>query len=203
MDGSRKLRFYVGAFERIADCQTSVEASSPKSSFRDQAIDKPHPTPSSISQELPTGKTEMMLVTGYSGIGKSALVKEVYKPITQRRGYFCSGKFDQYQRDIPYASLVQSFDSLMRQLLTESQTQIDTWRTKLLTALGANAQVIIEVIPELELIIGKQPAVSELAPAEAQNRFNLVFQKFIQVFTQPEHPLVIFLDDLQWADGAS
>jgi len=146
---------------------------------------------------------EMMLVTGYSGIGKSALVKEVYKPITEKRGYFTSGKFDQYQRDIPYASLVQAFRSLIGQLLTESLAQIENWREKLLAALGSNGQVMIDVIPEIELIIGSQPAVPELAPTEAQNRFNLVFQNFIKVFTQASHPLVLFLDDLQWADGAS
>jgi predicted ATPase/signal transduction histidine kinase/tRNA A-37 threonylcarbamoyl transferase component Bud32 len=149
------------------------------------------------------GGTEIMLVTGYSGIGKSALVKEVYKPITEKRGYFISGKFDQYQKDIPYASLVQAFRSLIRQLLTETQDQIENWRKKLLVALGSNGQVMIDVIPEVELIIGSQPAVPELAPTEAQNRFNLVFQNFIKVFTQASHPLVLFLDDLQWADGAS
>ncbi len=154
----------------------------------------------------PTEKSrggEMILVTGYSGIGKSALVQEVYKPITKKRGYFISGKFDQYQRDIPYASLVRAFSTLIRQLLVESQIQIESWREKLLASLGSNGQVIIDVIPEVELIIGSQPAVPELAPAEAQNRFNLVFQNFIRVFIQPEHPLVVFLDDLQWADRAS
>lgn len=154
-------------------------------------------------ERVSQGASEMMLVTGYPGIGKSALVKEVYKPITRQRGYFTSGKFDQYQRDIPYATLVRAFSSLIRQLLTESQAQIDTWREKLLAALGSNGQVIIDVIPEVELIIGAQPAVPELAPTEAQNRFNLVFQNFVRVFTQASHPLVIFLDDLQWTDGAS
>ncbi len=149
------------------------------------------------------GAREMMLVTGYSGVGKSSLVQEVYKPITEKQGYFISGKFDQFQRNIPYASLVQAFRSLIRQLLTESQAQIETWREKLLVALGSIGQVIVDVIPEVELIIGSQPAMPELGPAEAQNRFNLVFQNFIKVFTQASHPLVLFLDDLQWADGAS
>ncbi|HEY9600216.1 MAG TPA: AAA family ATPase [Allocoleopsis sp.] len=154
-------------------------------------------------ERVSQGTREMMLVAGYSGIGKSALVQEVYKPITRQRGYFISGKFDQFQRDIPYDSLVQAFRGLVGQLLTESEAQITAWREKLLVVLGENGQVIIDVIPEVELIIGSQPAVPELAPAEAQNRFNLVFQNFIKVFTQPEHPLVLFLDDLQWADGAS
>ncbi|MBD2181765.1 ATP-binding protein [Aerosakkonema funiforme] len=149
------------------------------------------------------GASELMLVAGYSGIGKSALVQEVYKPITGSRGYFIAGKFDQFQRNIPYASLIQAFRSLILQLLTESQAQIAAWREKLLVALGSNGQVMIEVIPELELIIGQQPEVPILAPAEAENRFNLVFGKFIKVFTQPQHPLCIFLDDLQWSDGAS
>ncbi|MFB2970731.1 ATP-binding protein [Aerosakkonema sp. BLCC-F183] len=149
------------------------------------------------------GASELMLVAGYSGIGKSALVQEVYKPITGSRGYFIAGKFDQFQRNIPYASLIQAFRSLILQLLTESKVQIDAWREKLLLALGSNGQVMIEVIPELELIIGQQPQVPVLAPAEAENRFNLVFGKFIKVFTQPQHPLCIFLDDLQWSDGAS
>lgn len=149
------------------------------------------------------GAREMVLVAGYSGIGKSVLVQEVYKPITRQQGYFISGKFDQFQKDIPYASLVQAFRSLIGQLLTEKEAQIATWRQKLLAALGDNGRVIIDVIPEVELIIGSQPTVPELAPTEAQNRFNLVFQNFIQVFTQASHPLVLFLDDLQWADGAS
>jgi len=154
-------------------------------------------------ERVSQGSSELMLVSGYSGIGKSALVQEIYKPITWQRGYFIAGKFDQFQRDIPYASLVQAFRSLIRQLLTESEREIETWREKLLAALGPNGQVIIDVIPEVELIIGPQPEVPLLGIAEAQNRFNLVFQNFIHVFTKAEHPLVLFLDDLQWADGAS
>jgi len=149
------------------------------------------------------GSSEIMLVAGYSGIGKSALVKEIYKPITRQRGYFISGKFDQYQRNIPYASLIQAFSALIRQLLAESQAQIEAWREQLLAVLGANAGVIIDVIPELEAIVGKQPPVTELPPTEVQNRFNAVFENFIRAFAQQEHPLVLFLDDLQWADGAS
>jgi predicted ATPase/signal transduction histidine kinase/CheY-like chemotaxis protein len=136
-------------------------------------------------------------------VGKSALVNEVHKPIVRQRGYFISGKFDQFKRNIPYASLIQAFQELVRQLLTESETQLQTWKQKLIAALGNNGQVIIDVIPEVELILGKQPAVPQLSPTESQNRFNLVFQNFIGVFTSPEHPLVIFLDDLQWADSAS
>ncbi|MEG4231892.1 AAA family ATPase [Microcoleus sp. Pol11C3] len=149
------------------------------------------------------GTTEIMLVSGYSGIGKSALVQEVYKPITKAKGYFIAGKFDQFQRNIPYAAVVKAFQSLVKQLLTESETQLLSWQQKLLAAVGANGQIIVDVIPEIELIIGKQPPVQELSATEAQNRFNLVFQKFIRVFCSIDHPLVIFLDDLQWADAAT
>lgn len=148
-------------------------------------------------------QAEMMLISGYSGIGKSALVQEIYKPITKRRGYFISGKFDQFQRNIPYSAIVSAFSDLIRQLLTETEASLARWQEQLLAALGNNGQIIIDVIPEVELIIGKQPTVPELAPTESQNRFNLVFQNFIRVFTQPEHPLVIFIDDLHWADIAS
>ncbi|NJL39579.1 MAG: AAA family ATPase, partial [Leptolyngbyaceae cyanobacterium SM1_4_3] len=149
------------------------------------------------------GSREVMLVSGNSGVGKSALVQEVYKPLTKTHGYFISGKFDQFQRDVPYASLLQAFRSLIRQLLAESEEKVDSWRTKMLAALGMNGQVIIDVIPEIELLIGSQPTPIDLPPTEAQNRFNLVFQNFVQTFTQPERPLVLSLDDLQWADRAS
>ncbi|MEG4324599.1 ATP-binding sensor histidine kinase [Microcoleus sp. herbarium5] len=154
-------------------------------------------------ERVSRGSTEMMLVSGYSGIGKSALVQEVYKPITKARGYFIAGKFDQFQRNIPYAAVVKAFQSLVKQLLTESENQLNTWKEKILAAVGANSQIIIDVIPEVELIIGQQPAVQELGATEAQNRFNLVFQKFIRVFCSVDYPLVIFLDDLQWADAAT
>ncbi|MBD1920593.1 AAA family ATPase, partial [Microcoleus sp. FACHB-831] len=154
-------------------------------------------------ERISQGTTEMMLVSGYSGIGKSALVQEIYKPITWKRGYFIAGKFDQFQRNIPYSAIVSTFQSLVRQLLTESEAQLNSWKEKLRRALGFNGQIIIDVVPEVELIIGSQPAVQELGPAESQNRFNLVFQNFIRVFCQAEHPLVIFLDDLQWADSAT
>ncbi|MDJ0718605.1 MAG: AAA family ATPase, partial [Prochloraceae cyanobacterium] len=147
--------------------------------------------------------SEMILISGYSGIGKSALVREIYQPLTEARGYFIAGKFDQYQRNIPYSAVFKAFQELCEQLLTESELEIARWRQKLLGAVGVNGQVIIDVIPELELIIGQQPAVPVLPPTEAQNRFNLVFTNFIQMFTKPEHPLVIFFDDLQWADTAS
>src|SRR5919199_568358 len=146
---------------------------------------------------------EMMLVAGYSGIGKSALVQEIYKPVTKKRGHFIAGKFDQFGRNIPYSAVVSAFQSLVRQLLAEPEESLQRWREKILAATGAIAQIIIDVIPEVELIIGSQPPVPEVGATEAQNRFNLVFQKFIRVFCSPEHPLVIFLDDLQWVDSAT
>ncbi len=149
------------------------------------------------------GASEMMLVAGFSGIGKTAIVNEVHKPIVRQRGYFIKGKYDQFQRNIPFSAFVQAFRDLMGQLLTESDTQIQQWKYKILEAVGDNGQVIIEVIPELEKIIGEQPPAIELSGTAAQNRFNLLFPKFTQVFTSIEHPLVIFLDDLQWADLAS
>ncbi|MBD2242400.1 AAA family ATPase [Nostoc sp. FACHB-888] len=148
-------------------------------------------------------QVELMLIAGYSGIGKSVLVQEIYKPITQQRGYFVSGKFDQYQRNIPYFAIAQALESLIKQLLTEDEVQLCQWRENLLAALGSNSRVITQVIPALELIVGNQPEVPVLPPPEAQNRFHQVFQNFISVFTQSEHPLVIFLDDLQWVDNAS
>ncbi|CBN54576.1 Sensor protein [Kamptonema sp. PCC 6506] len=145
----------------------------------------------------------MMLVAGFSGIGKTAVVNEVHKPIVRQRGYFIKGKYDQFQRNIPFSAFVQAFRDLMGQLLTESDLQLEQWRNQILDAVGENGQVIIEVIPELERIISSQPPAIELSGTAAENRFNLLFQKFTQVFTSAEHPLVIFLDDLQWADSAS
>ncbi|OQW90781.1 MAG: hypothetical protein BWK78_06200, partial [Thiotrichaceae bacterium IS1] len=154
-------------------------------------------------EQITQGHSELLLVAGYSGIGKTSVVQEIYKPISEKRGYFITGKFDQYQRNVPYSAVVQAFRDLVRQLLPDTQSQLDYWKTQLLAALGHNGQVMIDVISEVELIIGPQPAVPPLPPTESQNRFNLVFQNFIKVFCQADHPLVIFLDDLQWIDSAS
>ncbi|MEG4808684.1 AAA family ATPase, partial [Microcoleus sp. F8-D1] len=149
------------------------------------------------------GSSEMMLVAGFSGIGKTAVVNEVHKPIVRQRGYFIKGKFDQFQRNLPFSAFVQAFRDFMGQLLSETDAKVEQWKSEILAALGDSAGAIVEVIPELEKIIGKQPQVPELSGSAAQNRFNLLLEKFIQVFTTKEHPLVIFLDDLQWADSAS
>jgi predicted ATPase len=212
----QEIKMLLAAFERVATGSTDATATEKQKSATaltrveedpQSKIQNLKPVPSAGSGQALSkaegSKIEMTLVLGYAGIGKSALVQEIYKSITRQRGYFISGNFDQFQRNTPYLSLIQALASLIRQLLTESEAQITAWREKLLAALGPNGQIIIDVIPEVELIIGPQPAVAELSPGEAQNRFNLVFQNFIRVFGQPEHPLVIFLDDLQWVDSAS
>ncbi|MEH2327666.1 ATP-binding protein [Nostoc sp.] len=153
--------------------------------------------------QVANGSSQFMLVAGFSGIGKTAVVNEVHKPIVRWNGYFIKGKYDQFNRNIPLSAFVQAFRDLMGQLLSESDTQLKQWQSKILAAVGENGQLLTEVIPELEQMIGKQPVIAELSSSAAQNRFNLLFQHFIQVFTTREHPLVIFLDDLQWADSAS
>ncbi len=149
------------------------------------------------------GDSEMLLVSGYAGVGKTTLVQEVYEPLTRRRGYFVAGKFNQLPYNTPYLAIVQACRSLIRHLLSESENTLDGWRKKLLTALAPNGQVLLDMLPELAWIIGPQPPVPVLEPALAHNRFSLVFRQFLQVFARPEHPLVLFLDDLQWADPAS
>jgi len=149
------------------------------------------------------GLSSLMLIAGFSGIGKTTLVNEIQKPITEGRGFYTSGKFNQYQRDIPYSALIEAFQNLVKQLLTQSEQQIEQWKTKFTEVLFPNAQVIIEVIPELELILGKQPEPAPIQAAESLNRFNIYFRRFVDVFAQFEHPLTVFLDDLQWADNGS
>ncbi|HIK16430.1 MAG TPA: EAL domain-containing protein [Leptolyngbyaceae cyanobacterium M33_DOE_097] len=156
-----------------------------------------------IAQSGEPGHSELILVAGYSGIGKTAVINEVQKPIVRQQGYFIKGKFDQFNRNIPFSAFLSALHDLISQLLSESDCQLQQWRTHILQALGNNGQLLIDAIPDLEQIIGPQPPVVELAGNAAQTRFNLVFQKFIQVFATATHPLVIFLDDLQWADLAS
>ncbi|MFP2907841.1 AAA family ATPase [Pyxidicoccus sp. 3LFB2] len=150
-----------------------------------------------------TGTPELVLVSGYSGIGKSALVQELHKPIVRERGFFVSGKFDPHHRDVPYATLVQAFRELVLEVLARSEERIAEFRQRLLDVLGINAQLVVDLIPPVALVIGPQPPVPELPPAEAQHRLSLVLRRFIGVFTRKEHPLALFLDDLQWADAAS
>ena len=149
------------------------------------------------------GRPELVLVSGYSGIGKSAVVNELHKPLVPPRGLFASGKFDQYKRDIPYATLAQAFQSLVRPLLSKGEEELRKWRDALREALEPNGLLMVELVPELKHVIGEQPPVPELPPSEAQRRFQLVFRRFIGVFARPEHPLALFLDDLQWLDAAT
>lgn len=149
------------------------------------------------------GAVEIILLSGYAGVGKSTLAQEIYKGIAQRGGYFISGKFDQLGHHVPYAPMARAFGDLIRQLLTEPPAILDAWKQKLLAALGGNGPLLTSLIPELALVIGPQPGVPELGPTESKNRFSLVFQNFLRVFSTSEHPLVLFLDDLQWADPAS
>jgi len=149
------------------------------------------------------GTTELVLVSGYAGIGKSAIANELHKMLVPRRGLFAAGKFDQYMRDIPYATLAQAFRSLVRQLLGADDEELSRWRNGLLEALGPNGQLMVNLIPELALVIGEQPPLPDLPPQDRQARFQLVFRRFLGVFARPEHPLVLFLDDLQWLDAAT
>ena len=156
-----------------------------------------------FDQVVTTGRPNLLLVSGYSGIGKSSVVNELHKVLVLPRGLFASGKFDQYKRDIPYATLAQAFQSLVSPLLSKSEAELRPWRERLRTALGQNGQLMLDLIPQLRLIIGEQPAVPHLPPKEARRRFQLVFRRFIGVFARPEHPLALFLDDLQWLDAAT
>ncbi len=149
------------------------------------------------------GTPELVLVSGYPGIGKSSVVNELHKALVPPRGLFASGKFDQYKRDIPYATLAQALQSLVRSLLGRNEAEIGRWRDALNEALGPNGQLVVNLVPELELVIGKQPPVPDLPPLDAPGRFRLVFRRFISVFARPDHPLALFLDDLQWLDPAT
>jgi predicted ATPase len=149
------------------------------------------------------GTPEVVLVSGYSGVGKSSVVNELHKALVPPRGLFAAGKFDQYKRDIPYTTLAQAFQTLVRQILVKSEAELDQWRRGLREALEPNGQLIVNLIPELEFIIGKQPPVPDLPAQDAQNRFQMVFRRFLGVFSRPEHPLALFLDDLQWLDTAT
>lgn len=157
----------------------------------------------SFDRSITGGTPELMLVSGYSGVGKSSLVNELNKLLVPARGLFASGKFDQYKRDIPYATIAQAFQSLIRALLGKSNPELTGWREAVREALGPNGQLITDLVPELKLIVGDQPPVAELPLQDAQRRFHLVLRRFLAVFARPEHPLALFLDDLQWLDSAT
>jgi len=146
------------------------------------------------------GGCEYLFVSGYSGVGKTVLIHEIYKPIVRQNGYFLEGKFDQFTRNIPYSALIQAFQGLVKQLLSESDESLEHWKNIILESVQLNGQIIIDVIPEVEMIIGKQPIVQEIGLIESENRFLYTFAGFIKIFAKKEHPLVVFLDDLQWID---
>jgi PAS domain S-box-containing protein len=158
---------------------------------------------SAFDRVVKGGASELVLVSGYSGIGKSSVVNELQPVLVPPRGLFASGKFDQYKRDIPYSTLAQAFQSLIRPLLGKSEADLAPWRDALQETLGPNAGLMVGLVPEVKLIIGEPPPVPELPPQDAQRRFQLVFRKLIGVFARPEHPLALFLDDLQWLDSAT
>jgi predicted ATPase/signal transduction histidine kinase/CheY-like chemotaxis protein len=156
-----------------------------------------------FDQVVLTGTPGLVLVSGYSGVGKSSVVHELHKAIVLPRGIFISGKFDQYKRDIPYATLAQAFRTLIRQILSESEAEVERWRNAIREAVGPNGQLIVSLMPELEFVIGKQPPIAGLPATEAESRFHMVFRSFLGVFADKEHPLAVFLDDLQWLDPAT
>src|SRR6185436_6430524 len=149
------------------------------------------------------GSTRLVLVSGYSGIGKSSAVNELHKALLPSRGLFASGKYDQYERDVPYATLAHAFQAIVRQILSQPEDEVARWRAAIEEALGSNGQLLTNLITELELIIGVQPPSPEVSPQDAQRRFQSVLRRFLGVFARAEHPLVLFLDDLQWLDAAT
>ena len=149
------------------------------------------------------GGRELLLVAGNPGAGKTRLVRELHKPVTQRRGIFLNGKFERLRKNVPYSALIAAFQDLIQQLLTESEERLEQWRVAITAALGVNGRIITELIPQMELLIGEQPVLYRLGVTESENRFNRTLMALFQVFHQEEHPLVLFLDDLQWADAGT
>ncbi|MCY1077283.1 trifunctional serine/threonine-protein kinase/ATP-binding protein/sensor histidine kinase [Archangium lansingense] len=157
----------------------------------------------SFERVIRDGRPELILVCGYSGIGKSSVVHELHKPVVRQHGFFLSGKFDQFHQDIPYSTLAQAIRGLTQQLLSGTDEELARWRKHLNEAWEGQGQVLVDVVPQLELVVGQQPPAPPLPHADAHARFNQVFRRFLGVFATVEHPLVVFLDDLQWADQAS
>ncbi|MDJ0840473.1 MAG: AAA family ATPase [Acidobacteriota bacterium] len=149
------------------------------------------------------GQGELVLVAGYSGIGKSSLVREIHKPIVESRGLFTSGKFEQFHDNRPYEALIVAFEELLNNLMSESEDVLAGWRMRLEDALQPNARLLTELFPTLHQLMGPQPEIAQLDPSLAETRFHETFCNLVQVFAHPHHPLVLFLDDLQWADPAS
>ena len=192
----RIIRLPAGRARRAGSAADPGEALRPRARGRDALL-------ASFDRVVTTGVPELVLVSGYSGIGKSSVVNELHKVLVPPRGLFASGKFDQYKRDIPYATVAQAFQSLVRQILSKSEAELQSLAGCASRGLGPNGLLIVDLIPELELVIGKQPPVPDLSPQDAQRRFQTVLRRFIAVFARPEHPLALFLDDLQWLDAAT
>ncbi|WP_437586188.1 AAA family ATPase [Sorangium sp. So ce1000] len=150
-----------------------------------------------------SGRPELALVSGYSGIGKSSLVAELHRPVVRERGFFLSGKFEQLKRDVPYRPLLHAFRGLVQEILGASEEQVERWRQRFREALGPSAGLLTDMLPELALLLGPQPPVPELPPAEAQSRLLATLQRFVAACARKDHPVALFLDDLQWADAAS
>ncbi|KYF88326.1 protein kinase, partial [Sorangium cellulosum] len=149
------------------------------------------------------GRPELALVSGYSGIGKSSLVAELHRPVARARGFFLSGKFDQLKRDIPYHAFLQAFRGLVQEILCVSEDELERWRQRLREALGPSGGLLADVLPELALLLGPQPPAPELPAAESRHRFHATLRRFVAACARKEHPMVLFLDDLQWADAGS
>lgn len=194
-----KKRSMISSFE-LAQQDISGQLSIPQKLF---GREKEILSMMNIFDKVAEGNCEMMLIAGASGYGKSVLVNEIHQSIARKLAFFISGKYDQHQETVPYSGIKQAFHSLIHFSLMKNEQEIQFWRDRILKNLGSNGQLILDILPELELIIGKQPPVPQLEPFKAQNRFYRVFRKFVATFTQKEHPLVLFLDDLQWADVAS
>lgn len=152
---------------------------------------------------IASGRPELVMVSGSSGVGKSAVVNELHKALVPSRGLFASGKFDQHKRDIPYRTIAQAFQRLIRGFMSKSDAELEGWRSPLYEALGAHGRPVVELVPELELIIGEQPPAPDFPPQQARRLFHNALQRFIRAFAKPEHPLVLFLDDLHWVDAAT
>ncbi len=194
-NGNTNIDFEIASFDRSSRFEISQKLYGRDVEIK-ALLDK-------FSEINNNGSTEIIMVSGSSGIGKSILVHEIYKPITEKRGYFISGKFDQMGKNVPYAPVIQAIKEFTKIILTENKDQLQKWKEKILKAVGSHGQVLINIIPQIELIIGSQLPDEELPPTQSQNRLNLIFQNFIKILSSKDAPLVIFFDDLQWTDSAT